>query len=316
MTDGVGLTGAASRRTPPILIVNADDYGLTEGISYGILRAHEEGVVTSTSVLAVGPAYGKVSGRLADHPMLGVGIHLAAVGEDPPLLSALEIPTLLNRRGELSRSYKGLIARLAVGAVDPADIRREFVAQIEAVRELGLEITHLDAHQHLHLWPAVGRIVLDLAQQFAIPAVRVTRCRGTAIGPAISFLANRLADRASTAGIAHPEDAAGLEWAGQLGRAKLARALDRLAARGARSCELGVHPGLADDPDRGRYSWGYEWAAEFDALTCPETAALVEQHGFRLGTYRDLPSVTTSHAIEAEAPGPTGNANIAAGAAV
>ncbi len=54
----------------PLLIVNADDYGLTEGISLGILRAHREGIVTSTSVLAIGPAYPKVAHLLADHPEL------------------------------------------------------------------------------------------------------------------------------------------------------------------------------------------------------------------------------------------------------
>ncbi len=74
--------------TDRFLIVSADDYGLREGISSGILRAHREGIVTSTSVFAVGPSYPRTASWLGDHPALGVGVHLAAVGEDPPPLGA------------------------------------------------------------------------------------------------------------------------------------------------------------------------------------------------------------------------------------
>ena len=94
-----------------LLIVNADDYGLTEGISRGILRGHRDGIITSTSALVRGPAYPTVSGWPADVPSLGVGVHLAAVGEDPPLLSAAEIPTLVGRRG---RPCDGPVAHEAV----------------------------------------------------------------------------------------------------------------------------------------------------------------------------------------------------------
>ena len=74
-----------------LLIVNADDFGLTDGVCRAIVRAHREGIVTSTSALAVGPAFHRCASMLDDVPELGVGVHLAAVGEDPPLLSAREI---------------------------------------------------------------------------------------------------------------------------------------------------------------------------------------------------------------------------------
>ena len=95
-----------------LLIVNADDYGLTEGISRGILHAHREGIVTSTSAMPLGPAYPKVAKWLAGEDVLGVGVHLAAVGEDPPLLSAREIPSLVGRRGHLCETYGEFILSL------------------------------------------------------------------------------------------------------------------------------------------------------------------------------------------------------------
>ena len=274
-----------------LLIVNADDYGLTERISAGILRGHREGIVTSTSVLAIGPAWPKVARWLEDHPALGVGVHLAAVGEDPPLLSAAEIPTLVDRRGHLHESYKGLIARMALGRVDPADVQREFRAQLEAVLDLGVPIGHLDAHQHLHLWPPVGRVVLDLARQFSIPAVRVPHYRGLVpLALAVTVLARRLAARAQRMGLRYPHDGTRIEVAGRLDHERLGAMLTRLADHGAPSAELTVHPGEPDDPDRARYRWGYQWPDELDALTTPEAREMVARLGFRLATYADIPA--------------------------
>ena len=56
------------------------DYGLTAGVSQGILRAHTEGIVTSTSVLVLGRGFEETAGWLADVGSLEAGIHLAAVG--------------------------------------------------------------------------------------------------------------------------------------------------------------------------------------------------------------------------------------------
>ncbi|MCA1846898.1 MAG: ChbG/HpnK family deacetylase [Actinobacteria bacterium] len=288
-----------------LLIVNADDYGLTPGISHGILRAHREGIVTSTSVLAIGPAYPKVSHLLADHPELGIGVHLAVVGEDPPLLSRAEVPTLFNRRGHLSETWSGFLVRATMGRVDPRDICREFTAQLEVVQELGLPITHLDAHQHLHLWPPMCKVVLDLARRFDIPAVRVPRFRPTSVtGVGVTVLGRRLARCAGRAGLLHPADAVGIEVAGQLDNACLRRMLARMAARGRPSVELTVHPGEDEDPDRVRYRWGYRWPEELDALIGGPARQAVADYGFTLGTYADL-----AGAGAVRAPGAAGTGN-------
>jgi predicted glycoside hydrolase/deacetylase ChbG (UPF0249 family) len=273
-----------------LLIVNADDYGLTIGISRGILDGHRDGIVTSASVLAIGPAYPKVAEWLADEGDLGIGVHLAAVGEDPPLLTAEEIPTLLGRRGRLCPTYGEFVARAASGRVDPADLTREFTAQLQLVQELGLPITHLDAHQHLQLWPSVREVVLALAVRFGIPAVRVPRYRSLKpAGIGVTVLGRRLARRAVEVGLHHPLDAVGIECAGCLDADRLPRVLSRLAAGGKRSVELTVHPGEGDDADRARYEWGYRWEDELAALTGRTARDVVARHGFTLATYADLP---------------------------
>lgn len=271
-----------------LLIVNADDYGLTDRVSAGILRAHRQGIVTSTSVLTLAPGFRTSGSWLADHPGLDVGVHLAAVGEDPPLLSAREIPSLVGRSGRLASSWRQFLPRAAAGRIDPADLTREFAAQVEAVRGLGVDVSHLDTHQHLHLWPSVGRVVVDLARTEAIAAVRVPRSHRLPLGAGLNRLAANLARQAVAAGLLHPADASGVDEAGGMDEAGLCRALDGFVARGAATAELGTHPGEPDDPDRHRYRWGYHWDDELALLTSAGARRAVESRGFVLGGYPAL----------------------------
>lgn len=273
-----------------LLIVNADDYGLTEGISRGILHAHREGIVTSTSAMPLGPAYPKVAKWLAGEDELGVGVHLAAVGEDPPLLSAREIPSLVGGRGHLCETYGEFITRALTGRINVEELRLEFTAQLETVLELGVPITHLDAHQHLQLWPSVCSVVIELATRYDIPAVRVPRFRArNPVALGVTLLGARLARRAGRAGLAFPLDAVGIECAGHLDTQRLPTVLARLAAHGHSNAELTVHPGEGEDMDRSRYQWGYQWEDELAALVGPVAKRAVAGAGFTLATYADLP---------------------------
>jgi chitin disaccharide deacetylase len=148
-----------------LLVVNADDMGLTPGVCRAVQRAHADGVVTSTSVLAVGTAFEQAATAVRDAGDLALGAHLAIVGEDRPLLSAREVPTLVDRQGRFPLSYRTVVARGAAGRIDADDVAREFRAQLERVRGIGVPVTHLDTHQHTHLWPAVAAVVVDLARE-------------------------------------------------------------------------------------------------------------------------------------------------------
>lgn len=271
-----------------LLIVNADDFGLTEGVSRAILAAAEGGIVTSTSVLAVAPAFERAAPWLAS-THLGVGAHLALVGEDPPLLAAREIPTLVDRHGAFSPSWRQLLPKVTAGRVDLADVRRELTAQLEAIQGAGLRVTHVDTHQHVHLWPSLGKVVLDVAAGAGISAVRIIRSTSRSpVGATVRGLGVRFARRATAAGFRWPAAATGLDEAGRLAGVRLVEAIDRLGATGAASAELATHPGEPDDADLDRYRWGYRWAEELEALCSPAARDAVDRHGFRLGSYADL----------------------------
>jgi predicted glycoside hydrolase/deacetylase ChbG (UPF0249 family) len=293
--------GREIRRAPPAagtsglrpLIVNADDYGLTAGVSQGILEAHAKGIVTSTSVLVLGRGFEQASRWLADTDTLEAGIHLAAVGEDPPVLSAREIPTLVDRRGRLRTSWRSFLAAACRGRVDVADLEREFAAQLQVARDSGLVLTHVDTHQHLHLWPSVRDVVVRLAEANGIGAIRVPRSATALKGAGINQLADGLAARAAAAGLASPDWAAGLDEAGRMHGHEFVRALAHVSAPGHRSAEIGCHPGHAADA-RADYRWGYDWDSELAWLTSTEARRAVDHAGFYLAGYAALP-----------APGPT-----------
>ena len=272
-----------------LLIVSADDYALTEKVSRAILTAHRRGIVTSTSVLAVTPSFERCARWLAEEPRLGVGAHLAALGEDPPLLSSAEIPTLVDRRGRLRTSRRQIMPLLVTGRIDPSDLRREFAAQLERMVAAGLRVDHLDTHRDLHRAPVVGKVLLDLAARHDIRALRVSRSATPSPGGvADRRLARGLARRCRERGVACPEATVGTERPGQLDLPAAIRALHRLASTRAASSELVTHPGGADDAERRRYPWGYRWEEELAALTSGTVGHAVKEYGFALGSFRDL----------------------------
>lgn len=274
------------------LVVTADDYGLTAGVSRAILRAHRDGLVTSTSVLTVAPAFATTAAWLDDAPTLGVGLHLAAVGEDPPLLSAREVPSLVDRRGNLALSSVKMVPRLVAGRVDPADLEREFTAQFEAFGAAGRRPTHLDTHHNLHLWPMVGRVVTTLAQRWSVPAVRVPWSRArTPTGSGVRRFARTLRRHVDDAGRWHPDDYYGIDESGHLDEPAWMALLGALPGDAATTVEVAVHPGEPDDPDLARYPWpGAQRDAELAALTSSPILRRVRADGHRL-----VPSGPPSH---------------------
>ena len=272
--------------TAPVLVVNADDFGLTPGVCQGILRAGEEGVVTSTSALVVAPAFAQFAPALRDSG-LGVGCHVALVGEDPLLLGPSEVPTLVDAAGRPPLRWREFLQRWLLCRIDPDDVRREAAAQLAACRSAGLEVDHLDSHQHVHLLPSVGAALVDLCAAEGVAAVRRPDAEHGLQAVGVRRLASRFARRAARAGVRTTDGFAGLDGAGHLGVSGMVAAVTALA--GAASAELGVHPGADPDPDRARYEWGYDWSGELSALCDPGLRDAVERSGFRLGTFADLP---------------------------
>lgn len=153
------------------LIINADDFGLSEGVNRGIIHAYQKGVVTSTTLLAHMPASAHAIKLAKANPSLGVGVHLnSTMGTDA------YCPTLSSRPFPLSRNPSFAVPLLWIATATNRGIRSTlrdlFRHQLVWCLEQGIEVTHLDTHKHLHIWPWITQVVGDVAKEFNIPAVR------------------------------------------------------------------------------------------------------------------------------------------------
>lgn len=277
-----------------LLVVNADDFGLTPGVDRAILRAGDQGIVTSASVLATGPNLARSGAALASSG-LGVGAHLTAVGGGPPLLSANEVPSLVDRDGMFWRSWRTFVGRAARGAIDPDDVEREFNAQLEALVAGDLVLTHVDTHQNIHLWPSVTGLVTRIASRHGVGLVRVPRtARRSPFALGVRTMSARLGHRVRAAGLATTEATVGLDEAGALHHHALHEAIERLGRRDVATADIVCHPGEAGEPELEATGWGFAWGAETEALLSPEARAAVDAGGFRLATYAEVARRATS----------------------
>ncbi len=153
------------------LIVNADDFGISGEVNEGIRLAHLNGVLTSTSIMPVGESFAEAVALSATLPELDIGIHLTLVGERP-LLPADRIPTLVDENGRFHAHATVFMRRFLLGKIDRHEVHAELEAQVQKVLESGLDVSHLDTHQHLHALPPVLREVTSIAKQYGILRIR------------------------------------------------------------------------------------------------------------------------------------------------
>src|SRR5262245_19549640 len=129
------------------LIVNADDFGQSPGVTRGIIRAHEEGLVTSASLMVRGSAAAQAGVYARQRPALSVGLHYDL--------------------GEWAYRGSGWVPVYEVVALEDAEaVRQEAARQLAAFRRLlGRDPTHLDSHQHVHRREPVRHILVELAAE-------------------------------------------------------------------------------------------------------------------------------------------------------
>jgi len=157
---------------PVRLILNADDFGLTQGINRAVEELHQAGALTSATLMATGPAFDDAVRVALRNPALGVGCHLV-FADGIPVSHPESIPTLLGSDGKTFRpSLLDFAQALLRGTIAEADLVRETQAQIQKLQRAGIDVTHIDSHKHTHLFPGVARPVLHIAGRCGVRAFR------------------------------------------------------------------------------------------------------------------------------------------------
>jgi chitin disaccharide deacetylase len=274
------------------LIVNADDFGLTTGVNRGILRAFKDGIVTSASLLVTGSAFEDAVALARLNPELEVGLHLALV-EERAVLGGEALPTLVDETGRLPRTSGEFFRRAFLGRINWDEVEREIAAQIARFQKTGLRFSHLNSHQHLHMFPPVFQIVRRLTRRMdnvwiRNPAGPWRKAPGVRMGRWLQRLGLNLTCLA-TRGLHDPplqqmpDGMYGFEVGGRLTRSALEQILRKIPDG---LYELICHPGEDDADTRTQYShWGYRWAEELEALTVRETRVVLQEQGIVLTSF-------------------------------
>jgi len=280
------MTAPANRQPHHRLIVNADDFGRSQSINEAVVRAHDEGILTTASLMVNEPGFDEAVKLARNHPKLGVGLHLTLlVGHSA--LPPDQIPGLVNGRGEFSNSPVGAGMNYFFKHTLRKQLRAEIHAQFEKFHATGLPLDHVNGHLHLHLHPVVFRILMADAEQLGITRMRLTRdclarSRRMAHGHWLyrvshaaiyEWLSNRARAPLWERGIRHAQITFGLLQNGRVDEEYVLKLLPELPAGDS---ELYSHPSLD------------EFKHEFDALVSPRVKERVKKLGIELIRYQDL----------------------------
>lgn len=265
--------------SPIRLVVNADGFATSPPFSRAILRAHHEGIVTSTSVIGNCADPGAVKALLEGAPRLGVGVHLTLIG-GLPVCSPAAVRSLVDDQGAFPERPAQLAVAWASARMRADDVEREFDAQVTRLRDAGLAIDHLSTHHHSGFLPTVGRAVETVARKHGIPGIRMAVER-----PSLGWLMElpRGVVAATLGGLAwltrrqmgalrHGPQTWGFVESGRLDEIRILEIIGRL---GPGQHELICHPSETED-------------GELRALTSPLLRQALERRRISLCRWQDL----------------------------
>ena len=271
------------------LIVNADDFGRNNAVNAGVAESVRRGIVTSSSIVATGPAFDQAVDIAQELPELGVGIHLAATEYIPTLPSAA-IPSLVNSEGRFYPRGEQF-RRMARHPGMRKDLLLEWDAQISKVVKAGIKLTHIDGHGHCHAHPAAASVVLVLAQRYGIKNVRLP---AEPIGwkPGRSFssrflakaalnLASQVARRKWQGKLRFPQSFYGFTHGGSV-TPDVVRDLAKAVRPGV--SELMVHDATSKDQLPG-YRTKFDFTVDFRGVTAYSKSEFEREFGVTLVTY-------------------------------
>ena len=268
------------------LIVNADDFGVNSSTNHAIIRAHQEGILTSCSLMVNEPGFEEAVQLAGENPRLGIGLHLTFLSGHSTLPHE-KIPGLVNEKQEFDASPVRVGFKYFFKRDLREQLRAEMLAQFEKFRATGLPLDHVDSHHHLHAHPTLFKIVIESAADLGITHLRLTsepfgvharlalgyRLERLSHGLAYWILAGGARRKLRRLDIKHTDAVFGLLQDARVDETYLERLLPKLPFGVS---EIYSHPSLD------------VFKHEMEALISPRIRALAESLGIRLIRYQDL----------------------------
>ncbi|MGS2740847.1 polysaccharide deacetylase family protein [Sinomicrobium sp. M5D2P17] len=155
-----------------LLMIHADDAGLSHSENMATIRALEKGIVNSYSIMVPCPWFYEMALFARNNTHIDNGIHLTLTCEWEnykfgPVLPASEVPSLVDDNGYFYKNREDLKRNALAG-----DVRKELQAQIEKALKFGLKPTHMDSHMYsVGANPEFLKIYRDLGKTYNLPVL-------------------------------------------------------------------------------------------------------------------------------------------------
>jgi predicted glycoside hydrolase/deacetylase ChbG (UPF0249 family) len=282
-------------RDARLLIVHADDLGVTHSVNAATIRALETGLVNSASLMPATPWFPEIAAYGREHPDADLGLHLALTSERTfyrwgPVAWRDRVPTLLDAAGYLHQNWTDATS------ISPSEVEIELRAQIERALALGVKPTHLDSHQNRlyqngqPLFEAFRRVARAYGLPMLLPREWFAKWGYLGQGLAPDDV---VIERVLTITPEIPTDG----WA-----AFYRDAVDSLQPG---VTELVIHPAFDDEEmrafSRERATWGAAWRQrDFDYFTSDAFRQQLRERGVTLVTWREIAGVQRLLSREAE----------------
>jgi len=153
-----------------LLIIHADDMGLSHSTNQAVINAFENKAITSGSIMVPCPWFSEIAEYVKKHPGLDVGIHFTLNAEWKfykwnGVMPDNQIPGLISKDGYFYPAIEPLIF-----AAKPDEIEKELRAQIDRAIAFGIKPTHLDSHMgSMFVTPALFRTALKVGRAYQLP---------------------------------------------------------------------------------------------------------------------------------------------------
>ncbi len=286
-------TGRAARR----VTFTADDFGLSPSLNRAVALAHRCGLLGNASLMPGAPAASEALAMAKNLPGLCLGVHLTLI-QGRAVLPPRAIPRLVDSEGRFPSHPVRTGWRYFFDPGLLPDIRRELAAQIEAVLTAGVRVWHINGHLNLHLHPRLAPLVVDLAREYGIPALRSAAedWRATlalapgsplakaALGCIFAVLSRRGRRLAKAGGLFLNDHLFGLTHPGRVTEAYL---LGLMPVLQPGLTEIYSHPALGGEAWLEKAAPGYLRMAEFKALTSPRVREALLLQGVEVTTFRE-----------------------------
>lgn len=290
-------TPAASEARQHRLIVNADDFGISEEVNEAVIRAYREGVLTSTSLMVTGAAFTQAVELAKENSGLAVGIHLVTVvGQS--VLPHSEIPTLVDEKGNFSNNPTLAGLKYYFSPQARRELRKEIAAQFEKFHSTGLRLSHIDGHLHLHVHPVIFSAALEMGVKYGARRMRVPSeerqlalafdrrsvLRKTIYTLLFGGLARHMKKKLRALGFSFPERVYGNLQSGRMSERYFLYALDNLTAEAS---EIYFHPAVYAG-HRVLNNDERQCLIEFEALTSRKVKERIHALEIKLTNYVEL----------------------------